>query len=286
MTDTITPIPAYVYKVTCKWSGEYYFGFRAANTQQGRLPQDDLWIHYFTSSKVIAALLKSFPSTDFSAEVIAEYLDPDAAYWAEQLIIEQHLTDPLCINKWFRRREDGRKVFHNLGAKIIRSPQAMENYRLAGLRKRGKKLKPRSDAYKKQQSIASTGRRHTQQTIEHLRIIKTGLPKKPESVKKQADKISGRPQAPEHVATRIEATKRTLNDPNRPILTCDTCGYQTQNKSVFTKGHGVNCKPKPVKPKKGDTTYTCTHCGLQTTNAVCMARWHNDKCKQAKLTCT
>jgi hypothetical protein len=249
MTNNLQPIPAYVYKITCLPTGEYYFGFRAAHILLGRRPIQDLWVKYFTSSKIIKQLLQKYTPDNFDAVIIAEYLDPDEAYWAEQDIISAHLGEYNCLNKWYRRQGDNAKVFHNLGQKYTRSDKAMANYKAAGLKKRGRKMPPKSDEYRKNASIRQTGKRHKPETIEHLRQIKTGLPKSPESIEKHAAKLRGRPQSSDHVNNRIESMKRTLNDPTRLWLTCSACGYQTQNKTTHTRYHGINCTPKLPKRK-------------------------------------
>lgn len=224
-------------------------------------------------------MIQKYTHDKFEAVIIGQYLDPDEAYWAEQDIIAAHLGDHNCLNKWYRRKDDHAKVFHNLGQKYIRSEKAMANYKAAGLKKRGRKMPPKSDEYRKNASIRQTGKRHKLETIEHLSKIKTGLPKSPESIEKQAAQLRGRPQTAEHVNIRMESLKRTLNDSARAWLTCDVCGYKTQNKTTHTRYHGLNCKPKLPKRKKGDTTYTCEVCGFESTNASCMVRWHNHNCK-------
>ena len=125
MTDTITPIPAYVYKVTCKWSGEYYFGFRAANIKHNRHPEDDLWVTYFTSSKIIKSLMQEHPITSFDAIVIAKYATADDAFWAEQQLIKDYIDDKLCLNRNYINKNNAKTVFHTLGRQL--SPQQKIN---------------------------------------------------------------------------------------------------------------------------------------------------------------
>lgn len=283
MTDSLSSIPAYVYKIIHKDSGQYYFGFRAAHSLQNRQPEQDLWVKYFTSSKLIAQMIKEYGTQSFDAIILTRYQNPDDAYWAEQTLIEQHLADPKCLNKWYRRREDNRKVFHNLGVKITRTEKDLASYRAAGIKKRGKKLPPRSEEYKKAQSLRGMGRKHKPETILKLKLLKTGLTKTPEAIAKQAAKLRGRPQSEEHKAKRLESMRRTLRDPTRPWLCCPVCNYKTQNKSIYTAWHGDNCKPKPPRPKKGETTYTCTVCGFRSTNATNISRWHNSNCRSQRL---
>ena len=44
---------AYVYKLTHKFTKEYYYGYRSANIELKLQSVDDLGIHYFTSSTYI-----------------------------------------------------------------------------------------------------------------------------------------------------------------------------------------------------------------------------------------
>ena len=82
----------YVYKLTHKLSGQYYFGFRCANVVPSYL---DLGIKYFSSSRTI----KELGFINFEIEILAEFFDKQAAYDFELSLIKEHINDPLNLNK-------------------------------------------------------------------------------------------------------------------------------------------------------------------------------------------
>jgi hypothetical protein len=92
-------IPAYVYKLVCKPTGQFYYGYRKLNIDRKRLPKDDFWIYYFTSSTYVEELIDKYGKNAFEYEIIFESTDIDAVYWYEQDIIKQHRKEPLSLNK-------------------------------------------------------------------------------------------------------------------------------------------------------------------------------------------
>lgn len=85
----------YIYKVTNIITGEFYIGQRSS--YKGA-PEEDLGIHYFTSSKIVAPLFKSNTS-EWKKEILyrdikyAEKLDR-----IEGFAIHRVIDDPLCLN--------------------------------------------------------------------------------------------------------------------------------------------------------------------------------------------
>ena len=94
-----TDVPAYVYKLVCKPTGQFYYGYRKVNIDRKRLPKDDFWIYYFTSSTYVEELIDKYGKNAFEYEIIFESTDIDAVYWYEQDIIKQHRKEPLSLNK-------------------------------------------------------------------------------------------------------------------------------------------------------------------------------------------
>jgi hypothetical protein len=105
------PIPFYVYKVTLRPTGQYYFGFRKRHVTEKRLPENDLWLHYFTSSNEIAELLKGYSANQFDAQIVHKGFDLDGCFWIEQELIKQHFDDSLLLNKTYHDKELGHRVF-------------------------------------------------------------------------------------------------------------------------------------------------------------------------------
>src|SRR5574344_2745140 len=85
----------YIYKVTNIITGQFYIGQRSNYTGT---PEEDLGIHYFTSSKIVRPLFKSNTS-EWKKEILyrdinyAEMLD-----YREGYEIHKVINDKLCLN--------------------------------------------------------------------------------------------------------------------------------------------------------------------------------------------
>ena len=102
----------YTYIIVHNSSSEFYIGSRTANRASAI---DDLWRTYFTSSKIINERIKIEGTTSFSAQVIEEFETPEEAFVAEQLMISERISDPLCLNKTFQL--NGKQAFLTTGTK-------------------------------------------------------------------------------------------------------------------------------------------------------------------------
>jgi len=88
-------IKPYVYRCEHKITKQFYIGYRYANEYPSF---EDLGVHYFTSSVIV--------STDFSNynyEILSEYDTPGWAYEVEQRLIYENRSDPLLINRNFKK---------------------------------------------------------------------------------------------------------------------------------------------------------------------------------------
>jgi hypothetical protein len=104
-------IPFYVYKVTCLETQEYYWGSRTANRKRRLMPSQDLWIKYYSSSKLLKQLIQVYGKERFKAEIIQEMWDADEAFWLEQEFIKSSINDPKCLNKYYIDRATSKKAF-------------------------------------------------------------------------------------------------------------------------------------------------------------------------------
>lgn len=102
-------IPAYVYYIRHNPTGKYYYGFRSKNISENRRPEDDLWVKYFTSSKLVKELREN--DDDFFTQVVYEDVDVKVAYWVEQECIKNSKGDPLCLNTHYIDPAKTDKVF-------------------------------------------------------------------------------------------------------------------------------------------------------------------------------
>jgi hypothetical protein len=77
---------AYVYKVIFLPTNQYYIGYRGSKNAT----PDDLFTTYFTSSKVIARLIKEYGVEKFDKEILAEFNTGVEAYEYEQQLLREH----------------------------------------------------------------------------------------------------------------------------------------------------------------------------------------------------
>lgn len=108
-------IPFYVYKITLRSTGQFYYGSRTANTRHNRTPDLDLWHSYFTSSNTIKRLIREQGKDAFLAEVVFTSTNGDELYWHEQDLIKEHINNPQCLNKKYQDRSSGHTVFSTTG---------------------------------------------------------------------------------------------------------------------------------------------------------------------------
>jgi hypothetical protein len=93
----------YVYELKHKTTGEFYFGFRRANTAPAL---DDLGKAYFTSSKYVTPRFD-----EFEFYVIAEFFDENDAYWFEQSLIEENWKNSLLLNRKYQKQDSRKEMF-------------------------------------------------------------------------------------------------------------------------------------------------------------------------------
>lgn len=114
----IEQIPAYVYKITCNTTNQFYFGSRFRNQKNKINPKDDIWKKYFSSSKEIKKLINEHGKESFTIEIVLEDISYDICYWEEQKIIKENIKNPLILNKHFIDPDTRKNKFSNAGNKI------------------------------------------------------------------------------------------------------------------------------------------------------------------------
>lgn len=101
---------SYVYKVINQITNQFYYGSRTENVRKSRLPEDDLWKHYFTSSKKVKSLIEEFGIDSFKVEIISKHDSYEDSFWEEQRLIKESKDNPKRLNKAWIDPETGKKV--------------------------------------------------------------------------------------------------------------------------------------------------------------------------------
>jgi hypothetical protein len=99
---------AYIYRIENTITNEFYIGSRIKDA----IPHEDLWIKYFTSSKLVAKLIEQHGKDSFTTEIVEIYDDKNQCYIAEQHLIKANIKNPLCLNKQYRI--GGERGFYNI----------------------------------------------------------------------------------------------------------------------------------------------------------------------------
>lgn len=92
---------AYTYLIRNKITDQFYYGSRYKNVSLKLHPPEDLWIRYFTSSKAIKNLISIYGKESFDYSILFQTDDSDQCYWEEQRLIEQNISNPLCLNEHY-----------------------------------------------------------------------------------------------------------------------------------------------------------------------------------------
>jgi hypothetical protein len=173
MNNTSTKVLPYVYKLTHKLTGHFYFGYRFAN----KVPSSsDLGIKYFTSGKYTKT---NFSNFDFL--ILAEFFNSLDAFNFEQELIFENRKNILILNR--RYQKSGTKQFIRFG------PLSPES-----LKKRAETLKNKSLEEKLKMKLKAS-------------LSQLGKTRSEESKIKQSKTITGNKRAPHSAETRIKISK-------------------------------------------------------------------------------
>ena len=144
---------AYTYYITNRITSQYYYGSRYSHIQHNRTPSEDLWIHYFTSSKYVKQLINEHGADSFDINIIMVDEDYDKCYHYEQQMIAEHIGNELCLN----RRYNTENKFSMAGTHM--SDETKAKLRIAKTGKpSGTKGMTRTDATKAIMSASRKGK--------------------------------------------------------------------------------------------------------------------------------
>lgn len=282
----------YVYVVGWTSFPKFYIGVRTANLVPAA---QDLWVKYFTSSKLVKAFREQHGEPDCLETFLFD--TKDAAVFKEAELIQVFL------------REYGPDVFLNRGPVVPVITEAMRKRMAEKLRGR-----PKSAEHRAKLSASKKGRRWTAERRAKTSAALKGKPKpwlqgkkrKPHSAETRA-KISasnkGRigyigdanPSRRPEVRAKISAALKGREAPNKgkPAwnrgLKCPWASTPIEKRRYGADNPAAQMKGKSYEEmygaeraaqlrKKVQQHGTCVHCGL-TTNLSNLGRWHNDKCR-------
>ena len=106
---------AYVYFLRNKITDQFYIGSRAGNIRLNRTPEEDLWIHYFSSSKKVKELITMYGAESFDAQIVFKHDLYRTCFWEEQRLIKESKSDTLRLNKAYVDRDTNNRILTSHG---------------------------------------------------------------------------------------------------------------------------------------------------------------------------
>jgi hypothetical protein len=85
----------YVYIVRNRNTGKFYIGMRSVNKA---IAEQDLGVHYFTSSKHVK---NNF--SEYDSEIVAYFVDQISAFEFENELIKEYWGNPLLLNRHYQK---------------------------------------------------------------------------------------------------------------------------------------------------------------------------------------
>lgn len=292
---TSEKVMPYIYWVTHKVTGEFYIG--SSSNQNQKLPSH---LHFGTKYKTSSKKVKAKGFENFDWIIIAEIFDRKETQYFENLIIEEHIKNPLCLNghsynHWntvgqnpFRDKtlEQREIISKKIANAYFRTPKEVRTERWL---KRSIKNANKSIEEKK---IVS----------ENIRAGWTNKSEEEKNITCEKRKRTHQNKSPEEKAEAVRLqletkNKKTLNEKEEYSKKLSSAYHDKSDDQKATeaksKSNGWHNKPKEEKellnkkrsdrmlgkPQGPQQKAICPHCGLEG-GISAMKHYHFENCKK------
>jgi hypothetical protein len=209
MSKHIYPKP-YTYKITYLPTQQSYIGVRVANNV---LASDDFWHIYWTSSKVVKALIDEHGKEAFRIDWIKEYETKEEAWAAEMILLKEHdvVLNDHYLNQSAWPAVDNRGMKHR--------PRTEEHKKKLSEAKMGNKYwlgKKHSPETRKKMSEARMGKKMSPEARKKISEARMGKKLSPETRKKMSIARMGKKRSPETRKKISEAVCAVLKNKKKP----------------------------------------------------------------------
>jgi hypothetical protein len=202
----------YVYLIKNKITNQFYYGSRAGNVRNCRHPVDDIWIHYFTSSKTIKNMIAELGVNAFSVSIVFENADYPTCYWKEQELIMASKDDPLRINRTYMNPLTCTRIFslycESTDDKLLRYKKISEAKK-GKFNSNGHYGSKRTDETRRRMSVAQQNRVLTAEAREKIVAARIGSVMSVETKQKISEAKTGQPVS---VETRQKLRAKSLEN--------------------------------------------------------------------------
>lgn len=274
----------YTYLIGWTTQNKWYYGVRYAKKSKclyetGCHP-DELWITYFTSSKVVEDFISEHGDPDV-IQIRKTFSDEDSAIKWEEKVLQR--MDVIHKVEWLNEsnRDSIRtthvknkgKMFWNNGITTIRSPECPGEGWVRGMflteeqkRKRSKNLRGERNPF--------YGNTHTDEVKEKIaksnKSVHTGRKRSIETKKKMSKSQKGKKHTDE--------TKQKLSEINKGKKLSEAT-----RKKMSLVGKGIkktDSHKEKIRQSNKNQKWECPHCNVEGGHG--MFRWHFDNCKHKK----
>jgi hypothetical protein len=242
----INEIKPYTYLVKFKPTGKVYYGSRCQNfTKFNRLPADDFWHRYTTSSENINKLIEEHGKDAFEYEIRRTFdTVEEMAEWETRVLTRCKVLQRQDI--WMNGNIAGYKILTEAGAKKISErhkdvPKTEDHKKNLSLSQKGKpkiNSKNQTPEYKKLMSKLKSGSNNpmygkpcSAERAANISAAKKGKPAKNKGI-----------PVTEEQKQKIRDTK----EKNKVMLTCEICNKTMRQANFKQYGHGISCQQKPL----------------------------------------
>jgi hypothetical protein len=158
----------YTYLLTHKPTGKKYYGVQYNKDAD----PSELWVTYFTSSKIVLEMIEQYGAESFDVEVRKIFNTPDAAYeWEQKVLVRLKVWD----NDEWLNKSAGHGPFFNA------SPHLESTKKKISESKKGRKF---TEEHKKKLSEAKKGRKFSEEHRKKMSEAHKGKPR-PEDVRRK-----------------------------------------------------------------------------------------------------
>ena len=244
---------AYTYLITHKPTNKLYYGVRHSVNRKQMDPKQDLWVDYFTSSKVVHNLIEEYGKETFDIKIDQMFDTAEEAIAYEEEYLKNNLTEQYLngnINGAVLPRQE---YFDKISEYHKGKPKSEEHKRKLSEAQKGiPRPYTQTPEYRAKMSAIMQGegnpmfnKKHTLETKQKISEKNRGNSAwnkgKTMWTEEQRESISKRNKGSKRPQSAIDAAAEKNKGKKRPVQTCPHCGNVVAA-NTYARWHGDRCK--------------------------------------------